>query len=81
MWKSVALVAGLGGMFGAILAVAAASWPYIPIPVSKRSPICCQAPTAAPAVIPAAADWLKPSLPDATVFHPVWPARLILKRK
>ena len=65
MWKSVALVAGLGGMFGAILAVA-----------GRKLAVHTD-----PAVIPAAADWLKPSLPDATVFHPVWPVRLILKRK
>ena len=81
MWKSVALVAGLGGMFGAILAVAGRKLAVHTDPRIEEITICCQAPTAAAAVIPAAAYWLKPSLPDATVFHPVWPARLILKRK
>ncbi len=61
MWKSVALVAGLGGMIRAILAVAGRKLAgTYPIPVSKRSPSAAQAPTAASCGYPAAADWLKP---------------------
>ena len=81
MWKSVALVAGLGGMFGAILAVAGRKLAVHTDPRIEEITNLLPGANCAPAVIPAAADWLKPSLPDATVFHPVWPARLILKRK
>ena len=39
MWKSVALVAGLGGMFGAILAVAGRKLVFKVSPYDEKGPV------------------------------------------
>ena len=81
MWKSVALVAGLGGMFGAILAVAGRKLAVHTDPRIEEITNLLPGANCGSCGYPGCGGLAEAIVADATVFHPVWPARLILKRK